>query len=164
MCTSCSNGECVAPNNCSCFEGYESSYGICRPICNTTECINGYCSAPSTCKCFTGYEMINGVCTLYCEPECINGKCNEDNQCECNPGFQFDGNTSNICIDPVTHSASYRRVSGLAIVGYITLALIVISAIAVAIKITIDKQYLLTSPNGFRFKFMGEDTNAVLTE
>ncbi|EDW64331.1 uncharacterized protein Dvir_GJ23099 [Drosophila virilis] len=54
----CLNGQCIAPETCSCDAGYQldKSSGRCAPICSTG-CPNGFCESPGKCSCSRGYSL-----------------------------------------------------------------------------------------------------------
>ncbi|XP_055592870.1 fibrillin-2-like isoform X2 [Uranotaenia lowii] len=93
ICTGeCVHGKCVAPESCSCEEGYElvPDQG-CKPMCNES-CVNGFCSAPGRCDCLPGYKLLaedDDSCVPDCGPEgCRNGHCVAPDSCICFTGYQ----------------------------------------------------------------------------
>lgn len=94
-------GICVAPESCSCFEGYgllENSKHICEPVCEKA-CINGKCTAPGLCTCKEGFrlngdESMKHVCEPYCETPCEPfGTCTAPNVCTCFEGYHLINET-----------------------------------------------------------------------
>ncbi|XP_026746462.1 platelet endothelial aggregation receptor 1-like [Trichoplusia ni] len=85
-CSSCRNGQCVGPENCQCFEGYNMTNEGCSPICSEP-CTHGYCSAPNNCSCDPGYQKTTEGCKPVCSSPCMNGYCSAPNNCSCNPGY-----------------------------------------------------------------------------
>ena len=89
----CVNGNCTAPNTCTCETGFNGTTCL-DPVCDPG-CVNGNCTGPNTCTCETGF---NGTTCLdpVCDPGCVNGNCTAPNTCTCETGF--NGTT---CLDPV---------------------------------------------------------------
>lgn len=58
ICNECTNGKCLAPDNCECDDGYswDNSTSKCEPIC-AFGCVNGVCETPGVCKCLKGFEI-----------------------------------------------------------------------------------------------------------
>lgn len=53
----CKIGECLSPNVCTCYPGYDSGAdGSCIPRCED-ECAHGFCAAPGKCECNVGYIL-----------------------------------------------------------------------------------------------------------
>nr|XP_012228105.1 PREDICTED: fibrillin-1-like [Linepithema humile] len=96
----CVNGICVAPEICSCFEGYAflgNSKYICEPVCEKV-CINGKCTKPGVCTCNDKFHLIEWpkhiLCMPHCETSCEPfGKCTAPNVCSCYEGYQLDNTT-----------------------------------------------------------------------
>ncbi|XP_055632768.1 fibrillin-1-like [Toxorhynchites rutilus septentrionalis] len=96
----CENGECVAPNQCGCFEGYSNANStanhLCRPVCSNG-CLNGNCVAPGKCICDKGYGKIADDCIPLCE-KCSFGHCIQPEVCVCDRGYELvDGDCVPIC-------------------------------------------------------------------
>lgn len=63
FCENCTNGICVAPNDCECLGGFKLTENnvceqICQPECIFGECVNG------TCICEDGLQLVNGTCVV----------------------------------------------------------------------------------------------------
>lgn len=105
------NSICIAPNQCSCKEGFKNSTverNTCSPICSN-ECINSNCTAPENCECFPGFkkdENDPNKCLPFCSNECLNGLCTDPEVCTCLWGFQSVGSSSN-CTRSNNSSISY---------------------------------------------------------
>ncbi|XP_071055469.1 multiple epidermal growth factor-like domains protein 10 [Onthophagus taurus] len=89
----CENGECTAPNTCTCKHGFiKGPKDKCIRVC-PWGCLNGVCANDGRCSCNSGYTMhING---MYCLPTCIGGcgkggECVAPNQCQCLNGYYKD--------------------------------------------------------------------------
>lgn len=96
----CVNGECLAPNQCECFEGYSSEnstdYNLCQAVCSNG-CQNGNCIAPGKCICHKGYGKIADECIPLCE-KCSLGHCVRPEECVCDRGYDLiDGDCVPIC-------------------------------------------------------------------
>ena len=107
----CENGECVAPNKCTCNEGYQMLNSTCSPMC-LPECQNSYCSFPNICTCNKDYvpsQTEKHICHLIqiiaeesylliddisCNANCANGQC-FSNKCTCLDGYK---NVFNKCV------------------------------------------------------------------
>lgn len=52
----CQQGKCIAPNTCSCADGFtmDETNTICIPQCSQ-QCLNGDCTGPNECTCRKGY-------------------------------------------------------------------------------------------------------------
>jgi hypothetical protein len=56
----CLNGDCTAPNKCTCHQGYSTKNprsNICAPRCQQG-CLHGDCTAPNVCTCHTGQSLL----------------------------------------------------------------------------------------------------------
>lgn len=63
---SCGRGNCTAPNQCSCVDGYElGANGECKPKC-TGGCQYGECVAPEKCDCPQGFALVDTTCMPIC--------------------------------------------------------------------------------------------------
>ncbi|KXJ77512.1 hypothetical protein RP20_CCG007371 [Aedes albopictus] len=96
----CVDGECAAPNQCECFEGYSNEnstdYHQCLPVC-TNGCQNGDCIAPGKCICHKGYGKIADECIPLCE-KCSLGHCVRPEECVCDRGYDLiEGDCVPIC-------------------------------------------------------------------
>lgn len=103
VCTpGCINGNCVEPNSCQCWEGYEDTrqHFLCAPTCRPA-CENGRCAAPGRCECDASYVVTNAsephVCTSQCKETCINAECLSPDVCTCLEGFAFLEGSSTEC-------------------------------------------------------------------
>ncbi|KAL9185156.1 hypothetical protein ACHAXT_002933 [Thalassiosira profunda] len=65
------NGTCVAPNTCSCAEGW-SGHDCSVPVCEQTCLHNGNCTHPNVCTCERGWSGPDCSVAL-CAQECNNG-------------------------------------------------------------------------------------------
>uniref|UniRef100_A0A1B0DAJ0 EGF-like domain-containing protein n=1 Tax=Phlebotomus papatasi TaxID=29031 RepID=A0A1B0DAJ0_PHLPP len=92
----CINGNCTAPDECTCWEGYNKSpdkTNICNPFC--TSCVNGDCIEPNKCRCHKGYveDPETHICEPFCgDDKCGFGHCQESYNCKCDAGYEKDGN------------------------------------------------------------------------
>lgn len=79
----CGNGNCVAPNRCQCFAGWNGTYDCTTPIC-TKPCLHGVCAGPNSCDC-RGTQYTGAQCEKpICDPPCANGgTCSQPNVCDC---------------------------------------------------------------------------------
>ncbi|XP_053692598.1 fibrillin-2-like [Sabethes cyaneus] len=95
----CVNGECTAPNQCTCYAGYSnenSTYFECQPVCSNG-CLNGDCLEPGRCNCHKGYGKIADECIPLCD-RCSLGHCVRPNECVCDRGYDLiDGDCVPIC-------------------------------------------------------------------
>ncbi|XP_059056825.1 epidermal growth factor-like protein [Achroia grisella] len=102
----CENGECVAPNECTCHSGYEfQSKYKCKPVCSI--CENGECISPNVCVCSEGYTRKGSKCIPVCEEECVNGFCIVPNICECGEGYRNNLTAPHICYKPCNNICNY---------------------------------------------------------
>lgn len=87
VCENCTNGQCVAPNECKCNEGYAKlSDGSCQPSCSNCTS-GGICVAPGECRCLPGYKMSDSKCIPHCFGHCPDHKCIKPGVCECGENF-----------------------------------------------------------------------------
>ncbi|XP_055596067.1 protein draper-like [Uranotaenia lowii] len=85
----CHNGNCTAPETCTCNAGYAMENGKCTAQCSN--CANGNCVAPNVCECSAGFVKSKaGLCVKRCSEDCVNGFCNDQDQCVCREGFYFN--------------------------------------------------------------------------
>lgn len=89
----CGNGNCIKPNICKCFYGYEEKHTFLDPVCVPTcnhSCVHGKCTAPDVCTCNDGYSLsMDGyTCKPVCTLSCLTGSyCSEPNHCACLNGY-----------------------------------------------------------------------------
>jgi|GEM_PF-449857 len=80
----CVNGDCTAPDLCSCDPGWSDA--LCDiPVCSQT-CMHGNCTAPEICTCGTGWSG-NDCSTPLCNPACGHGVCTSPDLCTCDDGW-----------------------------------------------------------------------------
>ncbi|XP_058816140.1 tenascin-like [Topomyia yanbarensis] len=96
----CIHGECMAPNQCECYEGYSNANStanhLCQPVCSNG-CLYGDCIAPRKCICHKGYGKIADECIPLCE-RCSLGHCVRPDECICDRGYDLiDGDCVPIC-------------------------------------------------------------------
>lgn len=96
LCPGCENGDCSAPNNCSCFEGFKGK--ICDELACKDDCVNGICASgtPNYCECFSGWEG-NTCNTPKCSNPCKNGTCVGPDSCKCNQGYSGYDCSTPVC-------------------------------------------------------------------
>lgn len=99
--SNCTNGRCIAPDNCVCNTNYylNETLDACRPVC-LVDCIFGECIAPDRCECNAGYRFKMGSlneCEPICERNCEHGKCVRPNECECDKDYQLNETEWNVC-------------------------------------------------------------------
>lgn len=124
FCENCTNGICVAPNDCECLGGFKLTENnvceqICQPECIFGECVNG------TCICEDGLQLINGTCVDDSNiPEwddviettenvesppydpicgtnnesCTNGTCVSPGECKCFDGYEINPSNPFECV------------------------------------------------------------------
>lgn len=85
----CENGNCTAPNVCTCYKGFiKGPDDTCVPVC-PKGCLNGVCATNGECSCDKGYtlEPNKQFCIHNCSKNCgTGGKCVGANHCLCEPG------------------------------------------------------------------------------
>ncbi|KAJ8682436.1 hypothetical protein QAD02_018228 [Eretmocerus hayati] len=98
----CENGDCVAPRQCQCHQGYRlNETKHCEPVCESG-CPHGQCYRPEMCLCDDGYDISRytpETCVPRCPRSCINGECHSPDVCTCKPGYgeDNDGTCQPIC-------------------------------------------------------------------
>jgi hypothetical protein len=76
------NGTCIAPDTCSCAEGW-SGPSCNVPLCSQTCNHNGRCTLPDVCTCEKGWEGVDCLIPI-CAQECQNGGyCIAPDTCKC---------------------------------------------------------------------------------
>ncbi|XP_071572894.1 uncharacterized protein [Temnothorax nylanderi] len=120
----CSNGECTAPNVCTCDPGYYPEWleddGPLNKIkmrhirhcrmklfstlfqnpswrpCNALSCgDNGTCDESGICVCDDGYRKDTaGACIPICDRGCFDGMCTAPNRCVCRDGYALQNDNS----------------------------------------------------------------------
>lgn len=125
----CVMGICMAPESCSCFNGYglfENSKYICEPVCEKA-CFNGNCTAPGVCTCNEGFrlssdESAKHVCDPYCEISCEPfGVCIAPDVCTCFEGYRLADKTRAkkiVSIREKKNRKIYRKIIVLRSVAY----------------------------------------------
>ncbi|KAM0736175.1 Epidermal growth factor-like protein [Formica fusca] len=104
---SCVNGECTAPDTCTCNNGYEldsDNIFVCKPKCEH-DCLYGTCTAPNVCTCDKGYSLKTpSTCEPICSEACVMGTCVAPESCSCFEGYGLLENSKHIC-EPVCEKA-----------------------------------------------------------
>ncbi|EGI62311.1 von Willebrand factor D and EGF domain-containing protein [Acromyrmex echinatior] len=102
----CVHGKCIAPNICTCDDGYEPDTHdlfACKPTCEYG-CLYGECTAPNVCTCNEGYSLnTSSVCEPICSEACVMGTCVAPESCSCFVGYGLE-NSNYIC-EPVCEKA-----------------------------------------------------------
>lgn len=84
----CENGNCTAPNVCTCHRGFFKQGDKCLPTC-PIGCLNGVCTNLGVCSCNSGFQPSSDgkYCVPFCAGGCgIGGECVGGDRCKCKPG------------------------------------------------------------------------------
>ncbi|XP_066253747.1 epidermal growth factor-like protein [Euwallacea similis] len=96
----CENGNCTAPNVCTCKRNYikltTGDQNKCIPTC-PEGCLNGVCTNNGECNCNYGYSHSpdRKYCIAVCSGGCgSGGQCIGPETCTCSPGFHVNRDTN----------------------------------------------------------------------